>query len=48
MGQAMVVEVVFTMLLVLVIYNVAIHPKTKNNQFYGLAIGLTILAAAFA
>lgn len=48
MGQAMVVEVLFTMLLVLVIYNVAIHTKTKNNQFYWIAIGLTILAAAFA
>lgn len=48
MGQAMMVEILFTTLLVLVIYNVAIHPKTSNNQFYGLAIGLTILAAAFA
>ena len=46
--QALTVEVLFTFLLVLVIFNVAIHPKTANNQFYGLAIGLTVLAAAFA
>lgn len=48
LGQAILVETLFTWLLVLVIYNVAIDPRTTNNQFYGLAIGFTILAAAYA
>lgn len=42
------VEVLFTALLVLVICNVAASDRTKGNQFYGFAIGGTILAAAFA
>jgi aquaporin Z len=47
-GQAIVVEILFTALLVAVIYNVAIDKRTTNNQFYGLAIGFTVLAAAYA
>lgn len=42
------VEILFTALLVLVICNVAACARTKGNQFYGFAIGGTILAAAFA
>ena len=46
--QILVVEVVFTFALVLVILNVATNPKTEGNSYYGLAIGFTIMAAAFA
>ncbi|MFN0131606.1 MAG: aquaporin [Phycisphaerales bacterium] len=41
-----IVEALFTLMLVLVILNVAAHPKTKGNQYFGLAIGFTIAAAA--
>ena len=41
-------ETLFTFALVLVVLNVADHPKTKSNSFYGIAVGFTVLAAAFA
>jgi aquaporin Z len=41
------VEVLFTFLLVLVVLNVATHPATKGNSYYGLAIGGTVMTAAF-
>ena len=41
-------EIIFTFLLVFVILNVATNPDTKNNQYYGLAIGLTVAAGAFS
>ena len=41
-------EILFTFLLVFVILNVALSKNLKGNQFYGLAIGLTVLAGAFA
>ena len=41
-------EIIFTFLLVFVILNVATHPDTKNNQYYGLAYGLTVAAGAFS
>jgi len=44
----LVVEAIFTFALVLVILNVATNPKTEGNSYYGLAIGFTIMAAAFA
>ena len=44
----MAVEVLFTMALVLVVLNVADHPKTEKNRFYGLAVGFPGLAAAYA
>lgn len=44
--EALIVEVVFTFALVLVIFNVAVNEKTKNNQYYGLAIGLILFVAA--
>jgi aquaporin Z len=47
-GQALLVEVLFTLMLVLVILNVATVKRTSGNQYYGLAIGFTIVAAAFA
>ena len=41
-------EIMFTFLLVFVILNVALNKNLKGNQFYGLAIGLTVTAGAFA
>jgi len=46
--KVLVVEAVFTFALVSVVLNVATHSKTEGNSYYGLAIGFTILAAAFA
>lgn len=46
--QALVVEFLFTFALVLVILNVAVSSKSAGNSYFGLAIGFTILAAAFA
>ena len=46
--QILAVEAIFTFALMLVILNVATHPKTAGNSYYGLAIGFTIMAAAFA
>ena len=43
-----VAEILFTFLLVFVILNVALNKKLEGNQFYGLAIGLTVTAGAFA
>lgn len=45
---ALLVEVLFTFALCLVVLNSACHPATKGNSFYGLAIGFTIVVAAFA
>ncbi len=45
--QALGVEIVFTAALVIVILNVAFSRATHGNSFYGIAIGLTIVAAAF-
>ncbi|MGE0440143.1 MAG: MIP/aquaporin family protein [Gemmatimonadales bacterium] len=38
----------FTFVLALVILNVAISKRSKGNQYYGLAIGLVVMAGAFA
>jgi aquaporin Z len=46
--QILVVEATFTFALVMVILNVATNPKTEGNSYYGLAIGFTIMAAAYA
>ena len=40
-------EILFTYLLVFVILNVACHPAIKDNSFYGIAIGLTVMTGAF-
>jgi aquaporin Z len=42
------VEIMFTFALASVVLNVATSKKTAGNQFYGMAIGFTVLAAAFA
>ncbi|HEX9335370.1 MAG TPA: aquaporin [Pseudonocardiaceae bacterium] len=46
--KAFAVEAVFTLALVLVVLNAAATRATKGNSFYGLAIGFTIVVAAFA
>jgi glycerol uptake facilitator-like aquaporin len=46
--QILAVESIFTFALVLVILNVATNPKTEGNSYYGLAIGFTVMAGAFA
>ena len=45
---ALLVETLFTFALALVVLNSAVSAKTQGNSFYGLAIGFTIVAAAFA
>jgi aquaporin Z len=46
--KALIVEVIFTFALVLVVLNVACSKKTEGNDFYGLAIGFTIVIGAIA
>ena len=48
MGQVLLVEVLFTFALVLVVLNVATARETEGNSYFGLAIGFTVLAGAFA
>ncbi len=43
---ALLVEALFTFLLVLVILNVAVSKRTAGNAYYGAAIGLTVAAGA--
>ena len=45
---ALTIEFLFTFALCLVVLNSATALKTKGNSFYGLAIGFTIVVAAFA
>ena len=46
--QAVVVELLYTFALALVVLNVATAKKTEGNSYYGLAIGFTVVVAAFA
>lgn len=46
-ASALAVEALFTMALVLVVLNVAATRATEGNSYYGLAIGFTIVVAAF-
>jgi aquaporin Z len=46
-GSAFIIEFLFTFLLASVVLNVAVSQKTKGNDYFGLAIGLTLMAAAF-
>ncbi len=46
--QALGVEILFTFALASVVLNVATSTATANNSFYGIAIGLTLFAAATA
>ncbi len=45
---ALLAEMLFTFALALVILNVATSPRTEGNAYYGLAIGLVVMAGAFA
>jgi aquaporin Z len=45
---AFVVELLFTFALCFVVLNVATSKSHPNNSFYGLAIGFTVMAGAFA
>jgi aquaporin Z len=46
--SAVLAELLYTFALALVVLNVATAKKTTGNSFYGLAIGFTIVVAAFA
>ncbi len=46
--QALLAEFLFSFALVLVILNVATSDATEGNSYYGLAIGFTVMAGAFA
>src|SRR5262245_47420707 len=48
MFAALLAEILYTTALVLVVMNVATAPATAGNSFYGLAIGFTVGAGAFA
>src|SRR5918998_126321 len=45
---ALLVEMLYTFALALVVLNSAASAKTHGNSFYGIAIGFTIVVAAFA
>jgi aquaporin Z len=47
-GPAFLAEFLFTFALVYVVLNSATAKGTQGNSFYGLAIGFTVLAGAFA
>lgn len=48
LAKALVVEIIYTFALCSVVLNVATAKGTSGNSFYGLAIGFTIVIAAFA
>jgi aquaporin Z len=45
---ALAAELLFTFALAYVVLNVATARTTSGNSFYGLAIGMTVMAGAFA
>lgn len=47
-GPALAGEFLFTFALVYVVLNVATAKSTSGNSFYGLAIGMTVMAGAFS
>jgi len=47
-GKMLVAEFIFTFALAWVVLHVATSRGTEGNSFYGLAIGFTVLAGAFA
>lgn len=48
LAVALVVETLFTFALALVVLNVATAVETEGNSYFGLAIGFTVMAGAFA
>lgn len=47
-GPALVAEFLFTFALVYVVLNTATSKATEGNSYYGLAIGFTVVVAAFS
>ena len=47
-GVVLLIEALYTALLALVVLNCAAREATKGNSYFGLAIGFTIVIAAFA
>lgn len=47
-GAALLAEILFTFALALVILNVATAESTAGNSYFGLAIGFTVMAGAYA
>ena len=47
-GPALLAEFLFTFALAWVVLNSATSKDTANNSFYGLAIGMTVMAGAFS
>jgi len=47
-GPALLAEALFTFALAWVVLNVATAAGTKGNSYFGLAIGMTVLAGAYA
>jgi aquaporin Z len=47
-GRILLAEVLFTFALAFVVLNVATARETEGNSYFGLAIGFTVLAGAFA
>ncbi|MEE2954182.1 MAG: aquaporin [Bacteroidota bacterium] len=45
--HVLVIEILFTFILVLVILNVATNSKTEGNSYYGIAIGSTVMVGAY-
>ena len=46
--EVLLAEIIFTFALMLVVLNVATSKATEGNSYYGLAIGFTVTAGAFA
>lgn len=46
--DALICEILFTAALVFVVLNVATTSEDANNQYFGLAIGFTVMSSAFA
>ncbi len=47
-GAVLLAEIIFTFALVSVVLHTAVSKQVKGNDYYGLAIGLTVMAGAFA
>lgn len=45
---ALLVEILYTFALALVVLNTAVSKRTSGNSYFGLAIGFTVVVAAFA
>jgi len=46
--SALIIEIIFTFALVFVIFNVCLNTRAEGNQYFGLAIGLTLFVGATA